>query len=97
VRLGQGARLGAGGVAAGGQAEQRTHLLEREAELSRTPDEPQATHILLAVTAIAAAPGRRRHQPGAFVVADRLDGAAAAARHRADPQTASHRGLLDRA
>jgi len=71
--------LRAGRLAAGGERQQRANLVQREAQLPRPTHEAQAAHVVATVAAIAAAPGRGRHQADPLVVADRLDVAARAA------------------
>src|SRR5947209_930977 len=56
-----------------GQVEQSAHLLEREAEVARPPDEAQATQMRGPVGPIVARGARRRgQQADPLVVADRL-------------------------
>jgi hypothetical protein len=74
VRLGNDANLGAWPPALVGQLQQRSHLVDREAEAPGAADERQALHVVDPVQAIAArAPDGRRQEPDPLVVADRLD------------------------
>src|SRR3546814_14880080 len=56
----QGLHLGAGAVAVAPQAEESADVLDREAEIARIGDEPQAVDVGVGIVAIAAVPARRR-------------------------------------
>jgi hypothetical protein len=57
-----------------GKLHERANIIEREAELSRTANKPQARNILIIIAAIPAAQSARlRQQANPLVIADRLD------------------------
>ena len=88
------AHLGAGTLTFGRQAEEGTHLIEREAEFACPAHERQPPYVLGAVAAVAAAASGGRQQADAFVVADRLDVAAGPAREFTDRDAAMPYGVL---
>jgi hypothetical protein len=61
-----------------------SHLIEREAKLTRAPHKHQPRDVAGIEAAIASVPARRRQYANALVVADRLDVAAGAPRQFAD-------------
>jgi mercuric ion transport protein len=81
---GQVTNLGAGGLPASGQIQQSADLVEFEAQLPCPAHKAQPAYVLRAIAPIPSASRRRGDQPDPFVVADRLDVAAGAARKFAD-------------
>ena len=72
-------RLGAGHGAGLGEAEQRAHLIEGEAEVTTTQDETQALFMRGAIEAVAIGGARRRGQKTGFlIIADGFEMAAGA-------------------
>ena len=72
-------RLGAGHGAGLGEAEQRAHLIEGEAEVTTTQDETQALFMRGAIEAVAIGGARRRgQQTGFLIIADGFEMAAGA-------------------
>lgn len=72
-------------VALACDAEQRTHLLQREAEVAYAANEAKPHDVVLAIGSVVALRAcRRRNQPRAFVVADRFDLDAGKRRQTAD-------------
>src|SRR6516165_8053107 len=57
-----------------GKLHERANIIEREAELPRAANEPQARNILIVIAAIPAARSARlRQYANPLVIADRLD------------------------
>lgn len=68
-----------------GERQQLANGGQRKAQLARMPDERQLLPMRLSVAALRPrGPSRRRQQADAFVIADRLDFAAGAAREHTD-------------
>src|SRR3546814_3509170 len=100
MRLGDAVDIGTVATPIVGQSEQRPHLIERETQIARAPDERQPPQFGTAIIAVISGRAPRlRQQADPFVIADGFDLgvgrlAEIADRQRSDEHTSEPKSLM---